>query len=54
VSERRTEPAPAVYRDQHNIAAAGSLYNFWPDYPSKVLIVINYFALQYIMRNGNL
>jgi hypothetical protein len=37
----------AVQHNEPNTAATGSLYDFWPDYPDKVLIIINYFAVQH-------
>jgi hypothetical protein len=38
-----------VQQNEPNTAATSSLYDFWPDYPGKVLIIINYFALQQTM-----
>ena len=34
----------------HNIAAGAGLYDFRPDKSSKVLIIINYFAVQRNVR----
>jgi hypothetical protein len=38
-----------VQHNEPNTAATGGLYDFWPDYPGKVLIFINYFALHQMM-----
>jgi hypothetical protein len=35
-----------VQHDLHNTTARDRLYDFWADYPGKVLIIINFFALQ--------
>jgi hypothetical protein len=38
-----------VQHDLHNTTASDSLYDFWADYPGKVLIFINFFALQQVV-----